>query len=1134
MAVLGDVRVQCDGVPIDLGTRKQRSLLAALTLCHGRAVATDTLIDMVWGTSAPPGAVGTLQAYIAGLRRVLEPDRGPREAPKILLTVEPGYALHLPPEAFDATRFEALITTARHALGRLPHTLLHAGQPTEGGTAPTQARQLLDGALELWRGTPYLELADAPAAQAERARLSELRLAAMELQITARLAEGDHAAAPGDLEALTAKHPLRERLWGLRALALVRAGRQGDALAALRQVRSILADELGVDPSRELVALEAAILRQDPAVQWRPAAEAPVAPAVPRIPAEASASETPASESGQGPSAAHRWPLVGRAGPLEELTALLTEAEAGTPSFASVVGEPGIGKSRLCAELAMVAERSGCRVLIGRCSQDDGAPPLWPWSAVLQGIPGAPATYEELAHLTAEPDQHGERFRTWDAISQKVFEAAADRTVLVVLDDLHWSDTSSLRVLRHLVSTAEAARLLLVCTWRRHPEPTGALAEVAEALGRRHALRVELQGLDDGAAGELLAAVAGTEPTPDDAAALRRRTDGNPFFLVEYARLLTTSSEAGAAAALDSEPPAAVADVLARRLAEQPAAARQVLRAAAVLGHEVRLDRIAALTGQDEDAVLDTLDAPLAAGLVTEDGVDRFRFAHALVRDAVYGTLPLSRRARLHAKAAAAWESAPQSTETLAESARHWLAAGPAHAAKAWTAAIAAADAARKLHAHEEVRQLLCDALNAQREDPASSWTDRYAVLMSLADTCGLLADWDGLSEAVDEAVAVAEAGGDIDRAALAAVAPSQGALWQPRARDVVHQPVVDALRRALHALPPGDGERRCQVMVALAAELYYASAPLEREALAEQALAMARRLGSANLLQQVLEQAFIATWRPATTLARLALIEEALERARQRSEERSIATAATLHAVVLGELGRISEMWTAVRSARELAVRLRMAYLLIVLDALEAPWLALAGEFEAADEALRRLTTLIEGAALPHAQDGLTGAYIIVRTFQQRGGELADTMQDFSRQSQLPLAAPLVALLQRVGRPQEARTYAAAHPIDLERDDWFALLTWCCAGEAALGLGDSELGAAAYRRAAPYAGRPCIAGSGAAMGPVDAFLALAAAAAGELPTATAHADRALQLCAEWRIPVAAQWLRDHRERSGF
>jgi hypothetical protein len=100
--------------------------------------------------------------------------------------------------------------------------------------------------------------------------------------------------------------------------------------------------------------------------------------------------------------------------------------------------------------------------------------------------------------------------------------------------------------------------------------------------------------------------------------------------------------------------------------------------------------------------------------------------------------------------------------------------------------------------------------------------------------------------------------------------------------------------------------------------------------------------------------------------------------------------------------------------------------------------------------------------------------------------------------------------------------------------DDWFALLTWCTAGEVALGLGDQELAAAAYQRAAPFAGRVCAGGSGAPLGPVDAFLALAAAAVGETATATRHADRAMELCEEWQIPPVAQWLRDQRDRLGI
>ena len=235
---------------------------------------------------------------------------------------------------------------------------------------------------------------------AERAHLEELRVIALEDRAAARLALGDHATAAAELETLTGQHPLRERLWALRVLALVRSGRQADALDALGRVRTVLADELGLDPGAELRDLQARVLAQDEELFWS-------APAGPRADpqhhrSERRGREAPGSAGRRPSGAAARerrspepgWPLFGRDDELARLVRRLDRAEAGEAGFGVVTGEPGIGKSRLCAELAARARARGATVLVGRCSQDDGAPPLWPWELALRtlgvSVPGDP------------------------------------------------------------------------------------------------------------------------------------------------------------------------------------------------------------------------------------------------------------------------------------------------------------------------------------------------------------------------------------------------------------------------------------------------------------------------------------------------------------------------------------------------------------------------------------------------------------------------------------------------------------------------------------------------------------------------------------------------------------------------
>ncbi|WP_193314477.1 BTAD domain-containing putative transcriptional regulator [Georgenia ruanii] len=1144
IAVLGPVEAHRDS-PVDLGTRKQRALVAALALHRGRPVPVDTLVDLLWRDTPPPGVAGTLQAYVAGLRRGLEPDRPARAPATVLVTRGPGYALELDPADLDVVAFEEAAAEAHRALaGASP---IPDGAPAARltGAVLDDAAGRLEDALTLWRGTPFAELDDAPAVLAERARLEELRLLAVEDLAVARLAQGQHGAAAAELEALTAAHPLRERLWALRAVALTRAGRQADALAALRQVRDLLADELGLEPGPELRHLTTAILRQDPALAWTPpatksrgnsdATTKDTGPAQPVATSEAAAGTvTTQDATGQArsrtaavataPAAAplpHAWPLAGRDRELAALTDLLDQAGAGTPAFAVVTGEPGIGKSRLVAELAGHARPRGARVLIGRCSQDDGAPPLYPWAAVLGGLG------QDLPLGVGEEDE-GAAFRTWERIVTALTAAAADAPVLVVLDDLHWADPASLRVLRLLGETVETGRLLVLATWRE--EATGEpLAAVAETLARRHAVRLHLDGLERDAAAAVVTAVAGTAPDPAATAALCERTGGNAFFLVEYARL---AGERGDLAALlaEPDPPAAVRDVLRRRLDRLPQTTMTALRAAAVVGRRFDLATAAAAASTAEDDLLDALEPALAAGLVREEGVDSFAFAHALVRDTLWATLPASRRARVHARVAAHLEPAPgHETQT----AHHWLRAGPNHAARAWRAAVAAAAAARRLHAHDDAAELLRSAREALAADPGATARDRYAVLMTLAEAHRWAGDWAGLAAASRDAAAVAEELGDVELLARAACAPTTGALWQLAEAGMVSALAVATLRRVLVALPPGDGAPRCRVMLSLAAELYYAADVPERRDLVAGALAMARRLGDDALLLDAYPIAFVALWHPATREERLGWATAAAQLATRLGDDRAVVLASCLLAAVQGELGLVAEMWRTVAAAREHATRLRLPFPLLVLDNLELPWLAMGGRFDEAEQRMADIEARHRAVSLPLTSAAVAGTRIALRIWQDRSAEIAPLLLGLEG-GYLPVTASVLVHALRAGDRERARAHLAAHPVTLEHDTWFSMLDWGMAGEAALGLGDAELGAAAHAKLAPYAGQVCCAGGGNASGPVDMYLAMAAFAAGRFEEAMAHADRAEELCAAWEIPLAAARLRRHRERHGF
>lgn len=540
IGVLGPTTITLGDDVVQPGSPKQRALLAALALHANRPVSADVLVDAVWPDHPPPGASGTLQTYVAGLRRVLEPDRAARGSSSVLVTASPGYCLRLADDGLDAARFERAVAEARGALRPLAESLAPTADELPRPAVAGAVDQLA-AAIQMWRGEPYGDLDGLADAVPERARLTELLLHAEELHAAGSLALGEHAAAAARLEQLTGRHPLRERFWVLRAVALTRSGRQADALDALRRLRTVLADELGLDPSQQVRELETAVLQQDPRLQWTASASAADPVRRPRSP------RTPSAD----------WPLVGRDQELARLVGLLDEAEAGRPRFAALVGDPGIGKTRLAEELAGLARERGAHVGVAACSQDDGAPPLWPWTPIALALGLEPPT-QRRQHAGAD----GSQFELWDELSREISDRASVDPVVLVFDDLQWSDLSSLRALRHLIGSVRDARLLVVCTWRRHPSPSGALAELAEVLARQHALRLDLPGLGEEQTAALVETVTTTALTPAAARILRERTDGNPFFVVEYARLLATGGDGPA----DLAPPAAAVDVVARRL----------------------------------------------------------------------------------------------------------------------------------------------------------------------------------------------------------------------------------------------------------------------------------------------------------------------------------------------------------------------------------------------------------------------------------------------------------------------------------------------------------------------------------------------------------------------------------------
>ncbi len=306
--ILGPLEVRADGRAVPLGGLKPRAVLAVLALHANRPVSAERLAVALWGEDVPPSAVKTVQVYVARLRKALDdPDR--------LVTTPAGYCLQVGPGELDAERSERLVADARRALA--------AGRGEHAGAE-------LREALELWRGPPLAELASAPFAPAEIARLEEQHLAALELRVEADLTAGRHAELVGELARLTSEHPWREGLHAQLMLALYRSGRQADALEAYRHAREILVEQLGIEPGADLHDLHEAILGHDPEIDATPARPGAASNASGALPVPPSA-------------------LFGREADLGLTQVLIGQMRT---RLVTLVGPGGVGKTRLAIEAA--------------------------------------------------------------------------------------------------------------------------------------------------------------------------------------------------------------------------------------------------------------------------------------------------------------------------------------------------------------------------------------------------------------------------------------------------------------------------------------------------------------------------------------------------------------------------------------------------------------------------------------------------------------------------------------------------------------------------------------------------------------------------------------------------------------
>ncbi|MER5419807.1 BTAD domain-containing putative transcriptional regulator [Streptosporangium roseum] len=1041
LRVLGPLQAEINGRAVDLGTSRQRAVVARLVAAGGHVVSTDRFIDDLWRGQPPPKALAALQVYVSNLRRALEPDRPPRTPATLLVSAAPGYRLRLEPEQVDAWVFPRLIDSA-------------AGAIASGDGA--RALDLADRALALWQGPAYAEFADDEWAEPEATRLEELRLVAVECRAEARLTLGRNAEI--ELEQHVRAHPLRENAVRLLALAYYRAGRQADALAAIRKARETLAAELGVDPGPALRALETDILahagslnRQEPA--------APGSPAAIRAPERAASGGAGEAGERDAPREGEEdGELIGRTA---ELAALHALAETAGLRTVWLGGDAGAGKSTLAGTFARRLAGQGWLTAEGQCPETDGgAPPAWAWSEVLRRLaadrPPADDVAVRLAPLLTDDTPATGRFLLARAVEDYLAQAVrVDTRLLVVLEDVHRADEETLQLLRHLAVRLASAEIMIIATYRP-AEAADHLGATWAALAGRQTHRLDLHGLSDDEVAQLLRERSGREVDPLTARTVAERTGGNPLFVCETARLIATDGTPAARAL-----PPGVRDLIRRRIARLPAAARTTLRDAAVVGRDVDVDVLLALDGAEEEAVLEGLEVGVLTGLLTEPAPGRVRFAHVLVRETLYEDTPGIRRIRLHGRVFGALERVrPGDVSALGH---HALAAAtPSTAGRAVPYVVAAAEKAAALHAYREAESFYRGALGLVDDDHR-----RLDLLCRLVGVQANEGNVMAARENRERAIAVARRlGTGLTRALTAYEAP---VTWSIQPDRQVDEAFVAAVREALAEEPSSETgeEARCRLLATLTFELE-GHDDEGCEVFSAEALRLARKLGRTELVCLALNARYFVLLTPHRRAELEAVGRELVElgdRAGLPGYEMQ-----GHHALYMASLGRndLAAARHHADRALEHSTSGQLGLALSVLSMLDTLVMLIRGEFERAE---RSYSVAAEQMAVAGGANA-TGGGIVGRFVARLVGGLPQDIPEIAAiHGFLPddVSEILVRALIAEGRQEEARTFW--QPGWKVRKDYYWLVRMTLRAENAIALGDREVSERCYEELLPWDG---------------------------------------------------------------
>jgi tetratricopeptide (TPR) repeat protein len=778
-----------------------------------------------------------------------------------------------------------------------------------------------------------------------------------------------------------------------------------------------------------------------------------------------------------------------------------------------LAGEPGIGKTTMLTAAAGYAESRGVRVAWAWGWPGEGAPGYWPWVQVMRTF-GLDIPWPGGGSRPGPGDAPAsDRFRLFDEVTSLLLAESRIQPMLVLLDDLQWADQPSQLLLDFLARRLPAGAVAVLGGYRDvDPPPGPALAALAART-----MVLPLTGLGPDAVGDLVADAVGDRRAAELAAGVHRRTGGNPFFVQQVSWLLRSGQ--------DGIPPG-VHEALELRLAALPAAAAAALRAAAVAGPRFSAELVARVAGERPEALTDALAAAVRARVLSHDAPGRYRFIHDLFRECAYGQLPAADRARLHLRAGQALEAGRTSGDdvSLAELARHFVAADPASKPARRYSVLAAREATGRL-AYEEAVRHWEHAVAAGPHPASPEPPSQVEALLELADARRRAGQGQDAGQAYLRAAELAR-GDDpprppregmsrsglnphgLARAALGLHALGTRAWWPP-------DQVVALLSEALGALGPGPGggPLRLRVMASLARALAWHGLDLPRaRVLAAEAVAAARADGDPLTAASCLLAQHHAIWETGNAPDRLRIAAEVAEIAEQAGDQEMLLEARLLAAsdrLELADPAFRAELAEFLRLA-EASRQPRFRYAALVRRAALA---LLEGRLAEAGRLIGQAEMLGTECGEPGVRDVRYDQGWDLLTAQGRLGDLGGTLPEMFPDPQSPQARGSRALVMLAAGARSEAAEAVAPLLNAGPEmippGRLRLLSLAYAAELAAAFGAGPVAERLYAALLPLEDETVVSGAAVTFkGAVAYYLGLLAAVLGQSATAARHLER--------------------------